>query len=573
MLAFHKASGNLRRLKLAAIQNLLRHRYVLAGIAGVTLAGAFPKAGIAGLAWVAPGLILMAALGRSGGQAFRIGYLAGLTHCLASLHWLLYIPFPLGAVAGWLALSGYLAIYPAVWVWLCWHLFPLRISNPQLPITGLQLIERFLSTSLTQRMLWTFLCAVAWVALEMLVSRFLTGFPWNFLGVSQYRILPVIQIASMTGVYGISFLVAWFSVALACVCLRLILKPMATTLWFGELTLPLIAVAAVAGLGIRQIAGKPSAERTLSVALVQPSIPQTLIWDPKESTNRFQQLIQLSELALAGKPDLLIWPEAAVPNMLRYEPEIFEAVRKLVVTHRVWLILGADDAEPRPGAIGDKDFDFYNSSFLINPNGEIVTAYRKQRLVLFGEYVPFVRWLPFLKYVAPIGDGFKPGREPVAFLLPDLKVKTSALICFEDTFPHLACEYVEPDTDFLVNLTNNGWFGESAAQWQHAAKAVFRAIENGLPLVRCANNGLTCWVDSIGGLHEIYFPETRDIYRPGFKTAQIPLLAAGQKRAPTFYQRHGDWFGWLCVGLAVSVLIMRQASLARRATANIDAND
>jgi apolipoprotein N-acyltransferase len=101
----------------------------------------------------------------------------------------------------------------------------------------------------------------------------------------------------------------------------------------------------------------------------------------------------------------------------------------------------------------------------------------------------------------------------------------------------------------LLNLTNNGWFGESAAQWQHAANAVFRAVENGLPLVRCANNGLTCWVDPQGRLHEVFFPGTRDIYGVGTKVVRVPLLA-GRERASTFYWRHGDWFGWGCVWLS-----------------------
>ena len=135
------------------------------------------------------------------------------------------------------------------------------------------------------------------------------------------------------------------------------------------------------------------------------------------------------------------------------------------------------------------------------------------------------------------------------FSIPELGVKVSVLICFEDIFPHLGREYAEPDTDFLLNLTNNGWFGESAAQWQHAANAVFRAVENRIPLVRCANNGLTCWVDTLGGMHDAYFANTTDVYGAGFKTVQAPLLAPGEKRELTFYTRHGDWFGWTCFGL------------------------
>jgi apolipoprotein N-acyltransferase len=151
-----------------------------------------------------------------------------------------------------------------------------------------------------------------------------------------------------------------------------------------------------------------------------------------------------------------------------------------------------------------------------------------------------------MKYLTPVGGSFAAGKKPRPFTIPELQAKVSVLICFEDIFPHYSREYVEADTDFLLNLTNNGWFGESAAQWQHAANAVFRAVENRIPLVRCANNGLTCWVDSRGGLHDVLFSSGKDVYGAGFKAVEVPLR--GQSKALTFYTRNGDWFGWGCVG-------------------------
>jgi apolipoprotein N-acyltransferase len=121
---------------------------------------------------------------------------------------------------------------------------------------------------------------------------------------------------------------------------------------------------------------------------------------------------------------------------------------------------------------------------------------------------------------------------------------------------------VDADTDFLLNLTNNGWFGESAAQWQHAANAVFRAVENGVPLVRCANNGITCWVTPQGQIRDAYLPGTLDAYGAGFKIVQVPLLD-GKKREPTFYRQHGDVFGWGCI--AWSALVVGRAFLRRAA--------
>ncbi|MGD1090150.1 MAG: nitrilase-related carbon-nitrogen hydrolase, partial [Verrucomicrobiota bacterium] len=129
------------------------------------------------------------------------------------------------------------------------------------------------------------------------------------------------------------------------------------------------------------------------------------------------------------------------------------------------------------------------------------------------------------------------------------------LICFEDTFPQLARAAVRDDTDFLVNLTNDGWFGQSAEQWQHMANAVFRAVENGVPLIRCTNNGVTCWIDSYGQLRVIFKDTKGSVYGVGSMTAQIPLPS--ENHVPTFYNRHGDWFGWSCVVVAAGILLFR----------------
>ncbi|MDW8310584.1 MAG: apolipoprotein N-acyltransferase [Verrucomicrobiales bacterium] len=581
-------------------------RSILALLAGLSLAAAFPTLNWSALAWVAPGVMLFAAMGQSGMRAFGLGYLAGLAHYLASLHWLLFLPYPSGAVAGWLALSLYLALWPGAWVWLCWRMFPLQAATPSLadatssvrvtpasaqgfeqpttdphlgdvpgmgglsgrpvaaatgqsgaaarpavapsreaPLAG---VEGFVSTTVWQRLMWALCCATAWVAWEMLVGRLLTGFPWNFLGVSQHRMLPLIQVAAVTGVYGVSFLVAWTSVSLGCAALALVHRPQQRWGWFAEARLPVVVVVIVVLIGLHRVLQPAPPGRELKIALVQPSFPQTRIWDPAQDTNRFEHLMRLSELALGAMPDLLVWPESAVPSLLRYNEHVYRGVTNLVRRHGVWLILCADDAEPRAGAGGRREYDTFNSSFLVSAAGDLVATYRKQRLVMFGEYVPLGRWLPFLHWFTPIEGGFTPGERPVQFRIRPLGVQTSPLICFEDIFPHLARRAVETETDFLVNLTNDAWFGRSAQQWQHAANALFRAVENGLPLVRCTNNGLTCWIDSHGRMHEVFFGRSNDIYGEGFKIARMRLPVPGQARTPTFYWHHGDWFGWACVG-------------------------
>ena len=566
VLAFRPILGKLRAVIPVPANPFTRSRYLLAILAGLLLAASFPKVGIAGLAWIAPGLMLAAALGKTGAESFRIGYVAGLAHYLASLYWLLLIPYrwhglPLGPALGWLSLSAYLALYPATWVWLLSRRpGPAPVTagaGPASPFSVAHL-QGVLARTWWRRTLWTVSGAILWVALEMLVARLLTGFPWNLLGVSQYRLTPLIQIASVTGVYGVSFLVVWTSLSILSAGLMIVLRPSTRSIWAGELILPALALAATLHFGFRQLGHEPAPNRTLKVTLVQPSIPQTLIWDTTRDLERFRELIRLSEQALTNRPHLLIWPEAAVPSFARWDTNIYPAITNLVRQHRVWLILGADDFAPRdPAAQDPEDFHYYNASFLVNPDGQFVSRYVKRRLVVFGEYIPLVRWLPFLQWFTPIGGGFTPGDVPVVFTLTDPKVRTSTLICFEDIFPNLAREAAEDNIDFLVNLTNNGWFGESAAQWQHAAAALFRAVENRLALIRCCNNGLTGWIDSHGRLRQILRDDRDTIYGPGFLTLEVPLLAQGQTRPPTFYHQHGDLFGWTCVVLAAVMLVTR----------------
>ena len=560
-------------------------RFAVAACAGALQTLAFPKFGIAGLAWVAPGLLLASALGAPGRTAFRAGLVGGLVFWLSSLYWLLNIPMnKVVPGTGWLALSCFLSLYQGAWVWLCWRCFPGKnmvgrgscqapieeeVSAPQErrptergvrgPLTLLEHLRRapalnqFLESSWAQRSVWALGCAAAWVALEMIQARLFSGFPWNLLGTSQYRMLPLIQIASWCGVYGVSFLVVWLSLGLWCGVAVVLMRPQRSRMWMGELVLPLAVAIGVAYWGI-QVMVSPKLAKTIKMALVQPSIPQTVIWDPEAGPKRFAELMALSEEALAKKPEVLVWPEAAMPSYLRWDTNLYhgatllESVSGLARRGKLWMILGADDAEPA----GAGEAKFFNNCFLINPAGEIAGSYRKQRLVIFGEYVPMANVVPWLRTFSGVTGDFTAGTKPVAFALGALGAKTSVLICFEDVFPHGARAHVEPDTDFLINITNDGWFGEGAAQWQQAAAAVFRAVENGRPLVRCANNGLSCWIDAHGRMLEVYFAGDENIYRAGVKVAEVPLL--GAERGTTIYWRNGDWFGWSCVAVAGMLL-------------------
>jgi apolipoprotein N-acyltransferase len=583
-----------------------RSGYLAAFAAGLLLTAAFPNVGIAGFAWVAPALMVAAAYGQRGMDAFRVGYVAGLTHFLTSLYWLVLMPVTGLPILAWAALCAYLALYPAIWVWL---------------VVEVQSSEFGVQSLWSSRLLWSLGGAAVWVALEMVRAQLFTGFPWNFLGVSQYQLVPLIQLASVTGVYGISFLVVWASLSLYSAASVVLHRPNVRLLWQAEIILPFAVVVGLFVFGFSRLNEQNQATSSLEVTTIQPSFQQTLIWNPGEDERRFSELLALSEQALthdsgtlsinlgsqvgpltpplspkgegektspnsgsdgvagASGTDLLIWPESAVPET---DLATCRAISQFAQSNRVWIILNGEDAEYLKDAT-----NYFNAAYAVSPDGQWTQVYHKQRLVVFGEYIPLVHWLPFIKYLTPIEDGWTAGdravqfeitpsgerqprrsfgakagpREPVIELNSDSSVaspprvvKTSPLICFEDTFPGLGRDATDEDTDFLVNLTNDGWFRQSAEQWQHMANAVFRAVENGLPLVCCANNGVTCWIDAYGRVRETFRDPSGSVYGAGAMTFELPV---GGQRAATFYHRHGDWFAWGCVGIGILALTWR----------------
>lgn len=531
----------------SGLKALSWQRVSLAFASGLLLAAAFPKINLSWLAWIAPGLTLMLGFGQIGKKTFVIGFFAGLGRYLASLYWFLMIPIPHYAFAAWLGMSLVLSLFVGTWCWLCWRVFPRTEAGDNLATATV--------ATQAQVALWPAFCAAAWVAMEMGFAHVLTGFPWNLLGTSQYRLLPLIQIASITGVYGVSFIITWVSAAAALAILHYRKVRIAAAM----VALPWLALAVTTWFGWRQLGLPERAAGRLRMALIQPSTPQTIIWDAAEETNRLNHLLALSRAALSNQVDVLVWPEAALPRTLARNRETQEIVTALVRSHNVWMIFGAEDSGRRKGTDGTEVVDRFNSAFFVSPAGELVARYSKRHLVAFGEFMPAAQWLPFLKRLRETGAGFAVGTQEIPFQLTSPRARISTLICFEDLFPHLARESVNDDTDLLLNLTNNGWFGESAAQWQHAIGALFRAVENGLPLVRCTNNGLTCWIDARGRIHEIHFPDSTNVYQPGFKLVQIPLRRTRPLHSGTFYHRHGDWFGWGCVALTALGLIPRRS--------------
>jgi apolipoprotein N-acyltransferase len=361
----------------------------------------------------------------------------------------------------------------------------------------------------------------------------------------------------LTGVYGVSFVITWLSVSGFCAAMSLAADRRRPQWSLLQLVPPLAVLAGVLAFGRHELSRVDDAPRRLKIALVQPAIPQSKIWDPNEGTNRFLKLLQISRVALAEKPDLLVWPEAALPEMITRDQFTQDAIVNLLHPFNSWMILGASDYESPPYAAGPEATRWFNGAFLITPDGQMAARYHKRHLVPFGEFMPGARWFPFLARFRKAGAGLASGDRPGLFHMTEPTARLSVLICYEDLLPHEVRECLEEQTDGLLNLTNDGWFGNSGAQWLHTVNALFRAVELHVPLVRCCNNGITCWIDTGGQLHDVYFPGSRNEYQSGFKIVEVPLAGAQAGPPPTFYRQYGDVFGWGCVALVLLLALKR----------------
>jgi apolipoprotein N-acyltransferase len=296
-------------------------------------------------------------------------------------------------------------------------------------------------------------------------------------------------------------------------------------------------------------------ENSIRVALIQPAFPQTLIWDSQEDQSRFDDLLKLSEAALQLDVDLLVWPEGAFPGNIDSSKPMWDLLHR----YQAWLCFNGTDVDVE--TLNTDDPTTFNAAFLMNPSGQLKDTYHKRHLVMFGEYVPLEQWFPFLKMLTPIEQLLHPENNQEAFHLPEKDVRFFPLICFEDVMPYLSLEATQ-EIDYLLNLTNDGWFKDSAAQYQHAGLAAFRSIETGLPMIRCGNNGLTCWIDPAGrrdGLGS--FDHSQDIYGRSFRVVDIPK---GWKSLSLSIKRSGKYFSFGCFLMGCAIVNATIRKLAQK---------
>ncbi len=496
----------------------------LALLSALFLALAFPTFNLSWLAFGGLVPLLWATRRAAPWRGAWLGWLSGTAFFTINLFWLThamavygYVPlvFAIGLL---LLLSLYLGIhvgaFTLVWAWVA----------PR-SVVGQILLPPTL-----------------WTALEFLRTYALTGFPWGFLAYTQAGNLRLIRMAAWTGVYGVSWILVLSNAAVAAALDR-----------DTPLLRRALAVITVAGLigGLSSLGadrpGIPDGGRPLRVAALQGNIPQDMKWLPEVRAEILKRYERLTLKAGEAGATLIVWPETAIPYLIGVDAPIRSRVETLARESGSHLLVGSVDAElaspPR----------YFNSAFHVTPDRGIVGRYDKIHLVPFGEYVPL---RPILGLFVDkltrgaIGD-FQAGQDYTVFDLG--QARFGVTISYEIYFPDQVRRYIQKGADFLVNITNDAWYGRTAAPYQHLNMAVFRAVENNVHLVRAANTGISAVVQPSGRVLA-----ASDLFEEGILVQTIRT-----RMGETFYTRYGDVFAWLSVLGTVTAMAARRWAAGR----------
>lgn len=498
---------------------------ILPAISSILLILAFPGFNLSILAWVGLIPLFFAIDGKSPLKAFKVSYLAGVLFFMGTIYWLMHVTLP-----GMIGVVLYLALY-----------FGLFGLIAYVAISRASYLSLFVIPS-------------AWVALEYARSHLLGGFGWNLLAHSQSYNLPMIQIADIAGAYGVSFLIVLANTAVFFTIKDIRRKNYST--FYAAVALTLIFISA--GYGVLRVNNVFAGHR-LKIAVLQGNIAQHKKWDPAFRKSIMDKYITLTLEAAKEQPDLIVWPETSVPGFLVAERDLMDSTSSLARSAGAPLLVGTIREEEDGGNA------YYNSASLLGKDGDIEASYDKLHLVPFGEFIP-ARWLfsfveKFTK--STIGD-FSPGNEYTVFdIIMERgaggaeyrwklikKARFSVLICFEDVFPEIARQFVKNGANFLINITNDAWFGNTSAAYQHAQSSVFRAIENRVNVVRAANTGLSCIIDQKGKIISVVESGGKNLFVDGFVIGEIVLT-----RTRTFYNKYGDIFSYICM-LIITIYVI-----------------
>jgi apolipoprotein N-acyltransferase len=501
-------------------------RHGVAFLLGASLAGALPPFDLAPLIFVAfPGLLWLDEGSAGIWASARLGYVFGLGFFVAGLYWIAAALFVDIAVFWWalpfavLGVPAVMAFFPAA------ALLVTAIGSSRLRLSPTARVCLF---------------AGAWSAAEWARGHFLTGLPWNLVGYAWSGGFPgalaVLQTAAWVGIYGLS-LVTVLAASLPSLLGTPSLLPAPALRRAAPAIAALLLILAPAAAGAVRLHQLPSGSAGIWLRLVQPSIPERMKWDPAAAEANFQRLLKLSSAPSEHTLSAVIWPEAAAPFLLERESARRAAIAA-VLPKDGYLVTGALRANPPPGPVTQ----VWNSIEAIDARGVIRAAYDKAHLVPFGEYVPFSDLLP-IKKITPGAIDLSAGPGPRSVSLPGLPA-FAPIICYEAIFPGAIVDE-DQRPGWILNATNDAWYGRSSGPFQHFAIARTRAVEEGLPLVRAANNGISAVVDAAGRV-----VAGMNLDTIGYLDVMLPAPSA-----ETLYAKTGDglFLAMLLLGLLPGV--------------------
>lgn len=479
---------------------------ILALLSGVLSSLAFPPFGLRALVFVAPVPLLWALSGGAGiaiRRAFLLGWVAAAAQFVIILHWILGLPSEEVTIPGIMIpalvfMAAYLGVFfgaaAALSVWIARRL------------------------ALPLGLIWPLCVTLA----DLARSVGVLGFPW---GVSAYALstmTEVLQFTPLTGFWGLALWVALCGGLLfELLCRHRLQRWVFAAAWIVVLIVPWLHGIVVLS---RAPTDRIDGGRGVRLAVIQPNTSREIKWDPAYREIVVNDLLERTRRAGAMRPDLIIWPETAAPILLLQEPVYRAWVEATVDSLSVPLIAGTLDHR-----LEDGESVSHNSAALFDADGVLVSRYDKQRLVPFSERMPFQDAIPWINALNFGQSNFTPGKECILF--PVAGANFGCLICFESIFPELARAFSAAGATVLVNITNDFWFGDTAAPVQHAEMAIFRAVETRTPLVRCANTGISMVVDPWGRVS--HRTET-------FVEAMIDVTVM-PSHGDTFCVRNGDW--------------------------------
>ena len=494
----------------------------ITGLGGVLAALAFPKFNLSFLIWIGLLPLLYFSTHRSPGRAFILGLLGGVAFNALLIYWIPYVPAHYGQLPLLISLLIYLIF--VAYLSLYWGL---------LAYLGARTTASF-------PRLGFFLLPFYWIALEYILGRFLTGFPWGIIGYTQHQNLYFLQLASLTGVAGLSFLILLFQ------------SSFLYSLQFRRRK-PFFLVLAVILLihiwGYIRLHRPLAAAQTFTAGVIQGNVSSDIYWEmvpPQTVEDLFQRHLQLTNQAIGQGAGLVVWPEFSVPLCFSCPygpfPDYKETLTTLAREKKVTLLLGTNEREEAP-----EKPRFFNTALCLQPDGSFTTYY-KIHLVPFGEYTPYPQIFSFLKKVThAIGD-ITPGKQ--ATLHHYQGYSFGSPICYEIIFPSLVRQFIRQGADWLVTITNDGWYGTSSAPYQHFAIAVFRAVEFKRYLLRAATTGISGIIDPYG----------RIIARSQLMTTAVLTADIAPLAEQTLYARLGDFLSLISLTItgAFFILSLRQ---------------